>query len=237
MTISQKTIKILWAAAAGRCAFPHCQERLCSGGSAELAPFTVGEMAHICGERPGSNRYNPEQDADQRDSYFNLILLCPNHHALIDRKENEQSYAVDMLQKIKEGHEAFVLGRLTITVPKDKQDAARQISAMLAENHEVWLRFGPSSEIARKNPHSSSAHSVWTSERLSTIVPNNRRITTLLENCRQLFSASEQKAISAFLVHARSYERWVQDEVSYEAVSRFPQEFNDMIKRYTDASA
>jgi hypothetical protein len=236
MAKTQKTIKILWAAAAGFCAFPHCEERLCSPDIREFASFTIGEMAHICGEKPEANRYDSNQTPTQRDDYSNLILLCPNHHTLVDKKENEQVYSVSILKKMKTAHEEFVLNRLEKITPQNKQDVSQQIAILLAENHEVWLQFGPFSEIATKNPHSESAHAIWMSERFSRIVPNNRLITKMLESNRGFFPAEEQKQISSFLAHARSYERWVQDEMTYEAVSRFPKEFDDMIKKYANAT-
>jgi len=52
-------------------------------------------MAHICGDKPGANRHDAGQTDAERDDYQNLILLCPTHHTLIDRKENESVYTVD----------------------------------------------------------------------------------------------------------------------------------------------
>ena len=83
MAISQKSTKILWANAAGRCAFPGCQARLCTQDAGGQAPYIIGEMAHVCGEKPGASRYNADQAAAERDDYQNLILLCPTHHTLI----------------------------------------------------------------------------------------------------------------------------------------------------------
>ncbi len=235
MPISQKTIKILWADAAGRCAFTDCRERLCISGAGEFASYTIGEMAHISGERLGSNRHEVSQTPDQRDDYANLILLCPTHHTLIDQKETEGVYTVEELYRMKKNHEAYICSRLDMATLATKADAVRQIAPMLADSHEAWRRFGPFSDIATKNPHSNSAYAVWTSERLSTIIPNNRRISAILTAGRGHFSQVEQQAIAAFLVHARSYERWVCNEVSYEAVGRFPLEFNAMIEGCANA--
>src|SRR3546814_19668589 len=97
MGITTKTVKILWAAAGGRCGFPDCWERLCYHEAGPIAPYTLGEMAHICGDKPGSNRHNPDQTDAERDDYRNLILLCPTHHTLIARKENEAAYPVEQI--------------------------------------------------------------------------------------------------------------------------------------------
>ena len=97
MAITDKSIKILWAAAGGRCAFTDCWERLAFHDVGNMAPYTLGEMAHICGEKRGSNRHDPKQTDVERDHYQNLILLCPTHHTLIDRKENESTFSVSIL--------------------------------------------------------------------------------------------------------------------------------------------
>jgi hypothetical protein len=230
MAITQKSIKILWSAAAGRCAFPHCEERLTYSEAGDFAPYTLGEMAHICGDQPGSNRHYAAQTPQQRDDYQNLILLCPTHHTLIDRPENVKRFPADLLLRMKADHEAFIHSRIEIAPPRDKSELAREIAPLLTENHQVWLNYGPRSEIARKNPHSDAAYAVWLSERLTTIVPYNRRISEMLKAGNQAFAPDEQEAIALFLIHARSYEMWVQDEISYDGVTRFPQEFEALIK-------
>lgn len=230
MAITQKSTKILWAAAAGRCSFPECWEKLCASNAGAAAPFTLGEMAHICGDRPGSNRHNPSQSEVDRDDYRNLVLMCPTHHRLIDRKENENLYTVDALQEMKFSHERKVLLRLDVDIRPSVEEVACDVLVLLAENREAWARYGPGSEVARKEPHNESVRAVWISERLSTIVPNNRKILEALVPNRNLFALANQQAISAFLIHARSYESWVRDEIPYRAVVRFPSEFEAVMK-------
>lgn len=237
MAITQKSIKILWAAAAGRCAFPDCRELLTYNEAGDFAPYTLGEMAHICGDQPGSNRHDPAQTPQQRDDYQNLILLCPTHHTLIDRRENEERFSMGLLLQMKADHEACIHSRLESTPARDGPGLAREIVPLLAENHQVWLTYGPRSEFARKNPHSDAAFALWLSERLTTIVPNNRRISEILKAGRGAFAPEEQEVVALFMIHARSYERWVQDEISYEGVARFPEKFEALIKETALAGA
>jgi len=229
MSITEKAIKLLWSNAAGRCSFIDCDERLTVEQAAHSAPYTLGEMAHIKGKSRGSNRYDDSQTDKERDSYENLILLCPNHHTLIDRPENEETYSVEVLTQMKIDHEERISQRLNAASISDVSDLKNQIAIRLAENHEAWRQYGPMSENARKNPHSDEIYAIWLSERLSTIVPNNRIIVGLLENHRDLLGRSAQRTVSQFLVHANSYERWVNDEISYQAVLRFPIEFETLI--------
>lgn len=139
-------------------------------------------MAHICTEKSGlgSNRHDPSQNPAERDDYENLILLCPNHHTLIDKPENEDRYSVDSLKAMKMEHENFVNGRLEKLQFANKKEVAAYLYPRMKENHEVFTNFGPHSEIARKNPE-SDAHGIWLSERLGTIIPNNRRMLNVIE--------------------------------------------------------
>lgn len=237
MAITQKSIKILWSASGGRCAFPECWERLCYHEAADAAPFTLGEMAHICGDKPGANRHDAGQTDVERDDYQNLVLLCPTHHTLIDRKENENVYTVDALHEMKAEHEARVLARLDQEAMTSKANIARSILPLLEENRQSWEQYGPLSELARSQPHNEAAHAVWVSERLSVIVPNNRKIAAELDAHRALFDAGEQAIITAFLLHMRSYQQWVEDAIPYAAVKRFPAAFDDLIRGLADDGA
>ncbi|MGR7828696.1 HNH endonuclease signature motif containing protein [Klebsiella aerogenes] len=229
MAISEKAIKILWSNAAGICSFSGCNEKLSVAEAAEGAPYTIGEMAHIKGNRPGSNRYDIEQPASERDSYENLILLCPTHHTLIDKVENVDRFSVEILHEMKREHEVSISNRLAIIKFESVDKLKDQISTYLAENHQSWEQFGPLSDNAKKNPNSEQIYAVWTSERLSIIVPNNREIVKILQGNRELFSRNEQRLVSKFIQHAESYERWVNDEIPYNAIQRFPLDFETLI--------
>ena len=229
MSITSKSIKLLWSNAAGRCSFRGCTERLSVEEAEGIAPYTLGEMAHIKGNKRGSNRYDPEQTDVDRDSYENLILLCPTHHTLIDKAENETEFSVELLHEMKQEHEEFISNRLQVSDLENVEQLKDKIAPYMAENHQAWEQYGPMSENARKNPNSDQFYALWTSERLSTIVPNNREIKALLVKYRALFSRKDQRVISKFIQHVESYEQWVHDKIPYNAVQRFPSEFEVLI--------
>ncbi len=191
-------------------------------------------MAHFRGDKPGSNRHDPDQTDVERDDYQNLILLCPTHHTLIDRKENEAVYSAEILHEMKAVHEARVLERLDKGLPPSKVELARLILPVLEGNRQSWVQFGPMSDLARTQPHNEAAQAVWISERLSVIVPNNRKIAAFIKEHKALFDVGEQGTVASFLVHARSYEQWVDDVIPYAAVKRFPAEFDELIRKVAD---
>jgi hypothetical protein len=236
LAITQKTIKILWANAAGRCAFPDCRDKLCTEASDNEDAYTIGEMAHICGKNIGSNRHLTTQSEKERDSYENLILLCPKHHTIIDQPENANKYSVKFLLEIKVAHESYFRGLIPCNSHHSREDVAKYIFPLIEENHSSFTNYGPHSEAAKRNPE-SAAHSIWLSERLSTIIPNNRKILEIVTSCKSLFKPEEQEILATFILHAKSYEKWVQDDLPYEAVVRFPLKFKSIISEIVSASA
>ncbi|WP_081911350.1 HNH endonuclease [Thioalkalivibrio sp. ALJ1] len=229
MAITDKSIKLLWSNAAGRCSFDGCSKRLTVEQASEFAPHTLGEMAHIKGRNPGSNRYDEKQPTKERDSYENLILLCPTHHTLVDKPENESYYTVETLHKMKTNHEASILNRLNTQGIDDLEQLMDKLSVLLSENHQAWEQYGPLSNNAKQYPNSDQVYALWTSARLSIIVPNNRNAKELLVENRNLLPRRNQKIVSKFLTHAESYEKWVRDEIPYQAVLRFPKEFEMLV--------
>lgn len=229
MAISDKSIKLLWSNAAGRCSFSSCGEKLTVAEAAGYAPYTLGEMAHIKGNKPGSNRYDENQTDKERDSYENLILLCPTHHTLIDKAENEEHYRIEMLHEMKVEHETAVANRLDGVKIEEVDQLKDQLSILLAENHQAWEQYGPLSDNAKKHPNNDAIYALWTSSRLSIIVPNDREAMKLLIENRGLFLRTDQRIVSKFISHVDSYEKWVRDEIPYQAVVGFPREFEELI--------
>ena len=86
MALSQKTKNLIWGQFAGRCAI--CKEKVIhKNNSGDQSLY--GEVAHIIGEKNGSARFTNNLDLNYRNSEDNLLLLCANHHTIIDKEENE----------------------------------------------------------------------------------------------------------------------------------------------------
>jgi len=107
--IPQQVIKSLWSRSGGRCAM--CKTEIILQEK-ENNPSPIGEMAHIKGVNPESARYDPNMSNEERNSYENLIILCPTCHTKIDK--NPDKYTVEKLKKIKIEHEKWVREQLRI---------------------------------------------------------------------------------------------------------------------------
>jgi hypothetical protein len=110
MSISNMARKTLWARSSDLCAFPGCHQQLTEDlrdeGSKkiEAAGIPLGEEAHIVSGSHDGPRYDESYPAEKIDTYENLILLCPTHHRLIDKK-NGMGFSADTLRRMKADQE------------------------------------------------------------------------------------------------------------------------------------
>lgn len=102
---SRATIKRLFGVSGNQCAYPDCTERMI-----HQSGTPIGQVCHICGDKFGAKRYDPDQTDAERQDFSNLILLCPKHHIIID--DDEATYSVPVLREMKRRHE----GRATETL-------------------------------------------------------------------------------------------------------------------------
>ncbi len=94
---------LLWSRSGGFCCFPDCSELLVRQASNGDQSAILGEIAHIEASSDFGPRSNPNLSDRQRDEYSNLILLCRNHHRLVDARDS--TYTADMLRGWKEDTE------------------------------------------------------------------------------------------------------------------------------------
>ena len=98
---SLKTIKRLFAMSGNVCAFPGCQVAI-----VEDSGTVTGEICHIKAKNSKGTRYDKKQTEHERNAFENLILLCRNHHKIVD--DNSQIYDVSALLEIKSIHESLM---------------------------------------------------------------------------------------------------------------------------------
>ncbi|GAA5531039.1 hypothetical protein [Herpetosiphon gulosus] len=108
MGISLKDSKLLFAKAAGQCS--QCKRQLMIEPDHPDDAYLLAEQAHIVGEKPGSPRGESRLTDAERNSYPNLILLCPTCHTQIDTNVND--YPVDRLYVMKIQHEQAIAAKI-----------------------------------------------------------------------------------------------------------------------------
>jgi len=91
-------IRSLFAKSGNRCTFPGCPRVLIDEGH-----LLVGRVCHIEAAEPEGKRYNKNQTDEERRGPDNLILLCGEHHDLID--SDPERFTTQVIVKMKHEHE------------------------------------------------------------------------------------------------------------------------------------
>lgn len=222
MSISVSDIKKLWGKAAGRCCFQGCGIE-CVQFLDQNSPITIGEMAHIIAKNPDGPR--GDHDNTDNNSYDNLILLCPTHHAIVDAAPDV--YSKHKIRGMKRKFEKYISDALQ---PQSRYKSFSEfcvdVSKILIENKCIWLTFGPESSIAIQNPCSNMAE-YWVLRKLDSIVPNNKRIVSLILHNKKLFSLDFYSLAMDFVEHAKSFEHNCYKRL--DQATRFPVKFEEEI--------
>lgn len=101
--IPERTKLLLWGKAAGRCEYDGCNKPLWLD-SVTKVKFNIAYIAHIIADKPDGPRGDRILSEQLKKELSNLMLLCDEHHRLIDR-EQANDYSVDLLRNMKKKHE------------------------------------------------------------------------------------------------------------------------------------
>ena len=102
------TIRRLDTLSGNECAEPTCRKSLI----AEDGQSIISKICHIEAASDDGPRWNSTMTDDERRHYGNLILMCDEHHIIIDNKENEVRFPVALLQEWKLNHESKMLYKI-----------------------------------------------------------------------------------------------------------------------------
>ncbi len=232
MSISEKDIKLLWGRAAQMCSFPECKIKLTEDKKLASESFPLGEQAHIVGETENAPRGISNLTREERDSYYNLILLCPNHHTLIDKNPND--YTVEKLHLFKDQHEYWI--EHTLSKAKDSLSTAQSvIYADLIDTTVEACQLGSWDKWASRALSTSMNWDEGAHERLfeflnkilGAVWPNTlpelecslKRLTYYIYNGIQSFAehCETSKTNEKVLVEERFYKSrgWIEDDDEY----------------------
>lgn len=99
-SISQKTIKKLFALSGNKCYFPRCNNQIVDIENGSV----VGEICHIKAKKKRGSRYDEDLTDKEINAFENLVLMCRLHHKVID--DDPDSYTVKRLLEVKSQHES-----------------------------------------------------------------------------------------------------------------------------------
>lgn len=106
---------ILIGKSAGRCEFRGCNKSVIQEDLTQ-SQKNLSNFAHIIAERPNGPRGDEVLSDKLKNDVSNLMVLCRDHHKLID--DDVETYTVDVLKEMKKEYEEYIEKLLKI-----KQDA------------------------------------------------------------------------------------------------------------------
>jgi hypothetical protein len=126
MAIAERDCRILFQKSGNRCAFPACGRALTfrdtdptSGAECDIS---LSDIAHIVARSEDGPRGQYPLSLDRRDDLDNLVLLCKEHHRIIDAQP--ASYPVEKLRQMRADHEALIATATGVAVMKEPQASA-----------------------------------------------------------------------------------------------------------------
>ena len=193
-------------------------------------------MAHIVADSESGPRGNSPLKSEQRDRYENLILLCPNHHTLIDR--DEDAFPVELLHAYKSEHEAWVRDRMGL--PDGTDEAALHLYGRLIDMaSELFTRWSELTERAMyTSPYWLKADVERTRRFREAVLrapfsQRNRELEAAIIRLSMALAA----AVDHFLVHAeeddRYPDRWA--EIRFYKIERYDEDLYFKLAREYDA--
>ena len=150
---SQQTLKILFALSGNQCAHPNCTNNVVEPATDSSDSAVMAQICHIYALSVDGPRGKTGLTSKESNSPENLILLCPNHHTVVDKQF--ETYPAGKLKQWKQNHEDKVknwdpasLGIITKFFDQEIQNETDRIrkSRFFAE----FDRTRSSLELARK---------------------------------------------------------------------------------------
>ena len=219
--ISDAVKRKLWASSGGYCCNPSCHRELFplfEDGSIKC----IDELAHIIGQQEKGPRGKNKLPLSQRDEFDNLIVLCPSCHTIVDK--NPQTFTVEILKKWKKEHGDTIKNLMSVPSFQSRKDARNALLPLLEENRAIFDMYGPNSKNAAEKQ--LDTESMWYHLSIQKIIPNNRRIESILCNNQHLMTDKEKSIYNLFKLHREGFEyNKISGDVN-PTVPRFPNELN-----------
>ncbi len=189
----------LFAHSGGFCQNPNCNENLFK--TFEEAEIHIAEIAHIISVNKGA-RENENLTPEQKGSYDNLILLCPNCHTMIDKAEND--FPESLIIKWKNEHEKKLNQMFGVLKYNTRVKVREIIEPIFLENKTVFDIYGPNTD-ERFNPESNMPN-LWIRKIREVIIPNNRKTLKVIEANYGLLKTDEKVVFNKFKQHVFDFE-------------------------------
>jgi hypothetical protein len=214
-----KDVKLLFSKAAGRCAFPDCRKECIIVGLNPATPVLTAEIAHIIASSDDGPRGDSSFPEAERDRYNNLLLLCHEHHRLVDDEDNFQDYPATMIRRWKQDHESWVFESLTEAIPQvNSSELERVCASIIGERRYVGdMGMIPPEEKIRKNDLGSDTEAL-----LLIGSAMHTHVSTFLTEMSVLEATFTERLIASFRTeYQRQFETGLRSDELFEAMKGF----------------
>lgn len=233
MSIGLPDTKLLWGRAGGICSI--CKIKLSEDKKSSNEAFPFGEQAHIVAEEPAGPRGKSPLSLEERNSYHNLILLCPTCHTKIDKAPDE--YPVEILHQLKSKHECW-FEKSRVAVADTRSQVNENIYAEIVEAAAKLCMF---EEWSMWTSCAANSNPVWRSEWFDKIDQFRRRVLQVpwpgsnqeLERALKTLSLNLSWLADVFSQHAElKPDGWVKGEKFYKTIGWNPVEYHRLLADY-----
>lgn len=189
------TQRRLFSGSAGYCQNPGCLNELFVDAAG--TNIHIAELAHVFAANDGGPRADPKLTEGERGAFENLIVLCANCHTKVDKAPD--AYPDAMMLGWKRDHAKKLQGLFGAVAFNDRSVAHKAVNPLLVENRAIFDKYGPHIDAAR-NPESGAAEQ-WKRKMLTRILPNNRRLLSIVDANRDLLRDDEKQTLELFRQH------------------------------------
>lgn len=224
MSVSTAVARRLLMESGGTCANPDCHRSLYDVVKCGEAA-SVYDLAHIIAKSVAGPRGAVPLSPEERDSYENTFLLCPNCHRLVDG--NPDRFPVELLSQWKSDHVSAIRA-LFSDRGLSRSQLRDKIRPLMNENAAIHDQFGP--ESGHTVSLTGEAAKMWRESVLATVLPNNRRIYLLLSSNEEVLDPEEREAVKLFYSHLIGLEFNYLSGDKNPVAPTFPSEMNTILQ-------
>jgi len=168
---TKDVLRELYLKSGNQCAFPGCYQTILNDKG-----VLVGEICHIEAAMPGGERFNKNQNNEDRRAAANLIILCHEHHKETD---DVDEFPVSRLQEMKKAHEkkySDVADKLYNSVVEDRTSFQEVQYAKSLNNMNIVLEWQHNQEdLSKVTPHLNKKLEI-----LKILPPDTRKVFIIM---------------------------------------------------------
>lgn len=147
------TLNMLFANAAGRCQFEGCNKPVLFD-ELTLKIYNKSNVAHIVASSPRGARGDEIRSHQLSDKLDNLMLMCPEHHKLID--DFVEDYPEDRLLEMKRKHEEAIAMQCGLIYKEPSE--ILMVSSPIKGRTPVTVNFNQCADAVKPEKRVASVH-------------------------------------------------------------------------------